>query len=91
MIKYARKCSECGCGMNAGYVVGGGDNYYCSEDCLHKHFTPEEWIEECSDYDEESDEYIVGDTSYYTEWDIDDDDDMQWIEINGVLLPNPDY
>ena len=96
VIKYARKCSECGRGMNEGYVVG-GDNYYCSEDCLHKHFTPEEWLDECMEYDERfddasveyADDMIVGDWSYYTEWG--DDSEMRWIEVNGVLESNLDY
>lgn len=68
-IRYARKCSECGRGMNEGYVIGGGCEHYCSNYCLHKHVTHEEFLELYDDGD--------GD-SYYTEWedqnDWDDDD-----------------
>ena len=64
--KYARTCSECGKGMNEGYCIGAGWHYYCSDVCLHKHYTPEEWEAMCADDDSES---------YYTEWDADDDDD----------------
>jgi hypothetical protein len=58
-INYARKCSECGRGMNEGYVIGGGCEHYCSDYCLHKHVTHEEFLELYDDGD--------GD-SYYTEW-----------------------
>jgi hypothetical protein len=55
--------------MNEGYVIGGGSEHYCSDYCLHKHVTHEEFLELYDDGD--------GD-SYYTEWedqnDWDDDD-----------------
>jgi len=90
-IKYARKCSECGCGMNEGFVVAQGDFYYCSKECLDKRFTPEEWFNECMEYNPDRDEYEVGDWSYYTEWDIEDDSEMEWVEVEGKLIPNSDY
>ena len=55
-----RKCSECGKEMKAGYVIDGGMEYFCSDECLHKHYTDEEYLEM---YDEGN-----GD-SYWTEWD----------------------
>jgi len=60
MVKiYARVCDECGKGMDEGYCVGGGDEYYCSEECLHKHITKEEWVEL----------YAEGEgDSYWTTW-----------------------
>lgn len=64
MKRYARKCSKCGKLMNSGFVVGGGDEYYCSEKCLYKEITPEEWdelYEEC------------GDQNYWTEWEDEQD------------------
>ncbi len=71
-IRYARKCSECGRGMNEGYVIDGGCEHYCSDYCLHKHVTHEEFLELYDDGD--------GD-SYYTEWedqnDWDDDDEEE--------------
>jgi hypothetical protein len=70
-IRYARKCSECGKGMNKGYVIGSCE-YYCSDECLHKHVSPEEFL---GLYDDGE-----GD-SFYTDWgdqnDWDDDDEAE--------------
>ena len=57
--KEVRTCDECGVVMIAGYCINGGDEYYCCEECLHKHYTQEEYI---ALYDDG-----YGD-SYYTEW-----------------------
>ena len=65
--KYARKCDECGAGMNEGYCIDSGCEYYCSDECLHKHYTPEEWLEAYADGD--------GD-SYWTTWYEDPDEHM---------------
>jgi len=65
--KYARECDECGKGFNEGYCFDGGRAYYCSDECLHKHFTPEEWEEAYADGE--------GD-SYWTTWDEDPDEYM---------------
>lgn len=54
-----RICNECGNIMNEGYCIDNGCEYYCSEDCLHKHYTEEEYLKM---YDNGN-----GD-SYYTEW-----------------------
>lgn len=64
--KYARKCDECGAGMNEGYCID-SVIYYCSDECLHKHFTPEEWEEAYADGE--------GD-SYWTTWAEDPDSYM---------------
>ena len=53
-----RICSECGEIMKSGYITADFD-YYCSDDCLHKHYTDEEWQKL---YEENPDDY------YYTEW-----------------------
>ena len=63
--KFARKCDECGKGMNEGYVIDAGAAYYCSDECLHKHFTEEEWTELYDDGNSES---------YWTEWDPEDEE-----------------
>jgi len=52
-----RYCDECGDCMSQGYVVADGEEYYCSEKCLHKHYTPEQWKKM----------YVDG-VGYYTEW-----------------------
>jgi len=54
-----RECSECHKAMDKGYCVNGGDKYYCSDECLYKHYTDEEWEEMCEGGDSES---------YWTEW-----------------------
>lgn len=73
--KYARCCDECGAGMNEGYCIDSGSEYYCSEECLHKHYTAGEW----------NDMYRDGDgDSYFTSWD--DEDDYQYEMINGELI-----
>lgn len=65
--KYARTCDECGKGMNEGYCIDSGCEYYCSDACLHKHYSPKEWEEAYADGD--------GD-SYWTTWYEDPDEDM---------------
>ena len=52
-----RRCSECGRVMYEGYCVDDGMEYYCSDECLEKHFTAEEWEQA---YDEG--------WGYWTEW-----------------------
>lgn len=54
-----RICSECGRVMTEGYCIENGLDYYCSDECLHKNMTQEEYLEL---YDDGN-----GD-SYYTEW-----------------------
>lgn len=59
-----RKCSACGAGpLAAGFCIDGGASYYCSEECLHKEITPEDYAELHDDGN--------GD-SYWTEWEDDD-------------------
>jgi len=74
---YCRTCSECGKGMNEGFLVGGGMEYYCTDECLHKHYTKEEWENEM--YSDDSDE------NYWTEWDIDEEYE-QYLEDNNFEL-----
>jgi len=65
--KFARQCTECKGLFNEGYVDG--DDYYCSDKCLHKHYTKEEWLKEYK----ENPEYC-----YWTAWEC--DDDMRYYE-----------
>jgi hypothetical protein len=58
-LEHIRVCSECGKPMTEGFCIEDGAQYYCSEDCLHKNLTEEE-------YDNLYDEGR-GD-SYYTSW-----------------------
>ena len=65
---YARECSICGCGMNDGYVIDAGVFYYCSDECLRRHYTQKEW-----------DLMFDLGESYYTEWD--DERDYQYFHV----------
>ncbi len=65
--KYAQECNACGKGMNEGYCIEGGMEYYCSDACLHTEITHEEYMELYADSD--------GD-SYWTTWYEDPDEYM---------------
>lgn len=53
-----RICTCCGRVMYEGYCIGDGLEYYCTEECLHKHYTEEEY-----------NEMYKNDTAYWTQWD----------------------
>lgn len=59
LIDTKRTCTECGKEMTKGYCIENGIEYYCSEECLHKNISEEEFNEL---YDKGN-----GD-SYWTEW-----------------------
>jgi len=67
---FPRKCSCCGKGMTEGYCIDGGEEYFCSDECLHTEYTKEEFEAK----------YAEGDgDSYWTEWpeeEIDLDDEL---------------
>lgn len=72
-MRYARKCCECSSGMNEGYLVY--DSYYCSDECLQRHYTQAEWSEL---HENEPDQ------CYYTEWEDDDhyfEVDMEFVKF----------
>lgn len=52
-----RRCSVCGALMTEGYLCEGDGSTYCSDECLHKEVSEEE-------YDRLYDEGVM----YYTEW-----------------------
>lgn len=54
-----RICSDCKEIMTEGFCIEGGLDYYCSETCLHKHMTHEQYMELYADGE--------GD-SYWTTW-----------------------
>ena len=58
-FRYIRICSHCGKPMGWGYCINGGCEYYCSEECLHRHYTEEEFISMCDDGSSDT---------YYTSW-----------------------
>lgn len=58
-----RICSECGKEMVDGYCIGGGEEYYCTENCLYEHYTQKQY----------SDMYDAG-VAYWTSWVYEDAD-----------------
>ena len=78
--KFARQCDECGSGMNEGFVVNDGDEYFCSDKCLHEKYSKKDWKRM----------YGSGDSdSYWTDWN-DDQSDWQYIVTGGVLVDMDD-
>jgi hypothetical protein len=37
-------CNECGKLVHNGFCIGGGEEYFCSEECLHKNYTEGEYL-----------------------------------------------
>lgn len=73
IVYYQRRCDHCAGGMNEGfYVEGMGDNYFCSDHCLHSHVSKD-------DYDEM---YWDG-TAYWTEW---NGDDYEYADVGGKII-----
>ncbi len=58
-LDHVRCCSVCGKAMTEGYCIENGVSYYCSDECMHKEMTDEEYLEL---YDDGN-----GD-SYWTDW-----------------------
>ena len=80
---YARKCDKCGCGMNEGYVIGGGEEYYCGDECLYKVYTSKEW-QEMSNDDNITNYGNSSNYNYWTEWE--DTEDYQYTLFNNQLI-----
>lgn len=75
-----RRCSECGRPMKAGYVIDDGDELYCSDACLHKHYSDEDYQRMYANTLDEEDELCQGhDDSvgegYYTKWESYDEEE----------------
>jgi len=75
--KYARKCDKCGQGMNEGFCIYEGEEYYCSDECLHLVYSKSVWE---GMYNAED---IGNSPSYWTQWE--DIEDYQYQIINGIL------
>lgn len=56
---YTKTCDACGRVMLEGYCIDDGDEYYCSDNCLHKYYTTEEYLEMYDDGNGHS---------YWTDW-----------------------
>lgn len=82
--KFARECTACKGGMNEGYCIESGIEYYCSKVCLNTEISDEEWDKLYADGE--------GD-SYYTDWSedpneyLDDEDEPSEQErLNRIAL-----
>ena len=71
---YHTICSECHTLMNEGYVLYGGEQYFCSDECRQKHIPIEDWNELAKDVDSEC---------YWTEW---NEEDANYKVENGELI-----
>jgi hypothetical protein len=69
---YHAKCNCCGNGMNVGYCVLGGEQYFCSDECLHVTIQMDEWLE-----------LVASEDSYWTEW---TNEDANYKLVNGELI-----
>lgn len=79
-----RFCTQCGQPMHQGYVLGNGEEYYCSEHCAKQRYSDQDLMVIMADRDHTSDEDIQevldmtpeeydeacshNDNSYWTEW-----------------------
>ena len=52
-----RECSVCHSTMQSGYCIDDGEEYFCSDDCLHSYYSDEEYEELCEQG-----------RGYWTEW-----------------------
>lgn len=57
-----RKCNHCGHSMNEGFCIFDGEEYYCSESCLHSKYSESEY-----------NRLYESDKAYWTEWDDEED------------------
>jgi hypothetical protein len=86
MEKFARKCSATGNGMNEGYVVNDGEEYFYEESDLIK------WLRgRDSDSIALSDEFLLKEAYdleeyYWTQWDECDED--YWYNADGEEFNN---
>ena len=55
-----RTCDCCGKKMVEGYCIFGSE-YYCSDECLHSTYSPEEYNDLCA-----------SDEAYWTQWEDED-------------------
>jgi len=78
-IKYAHKCDNCKEGMNEGYVINGGEDYYCSKECLNEVYTPEQWTKMYEESEENG-----GNDHYWTQWD--EEADFDYILFDNQLI-----
>ena len=62
-----RICNECKKEMSSGYCIADGEEYYCSDKCLYKNMTKQEY-----------DKLYKDNYAYWTEW-----EELKMNEENG--------
>jgi hypothetical protein len=77
-VKYSRKCDKCGQGMNEGFCIYEGEEYYCDDNCLHSVYSKSVWE---GMYNAED---IGNSPSYWTQWE--DEEDYQYVLFNNQLI-----
>ncbi len=77
-----RSCDECNAMMMKGFVIEAGLEYYCSEECMHKHITNEEYMNLYNDGEGES---------YWTDWEYMNCDYCGKEETKGFVAKNSFY
>lgn len=40
---HSRTCSDCKEGMDSGYCIGDGEEYYCSDECLYNNYSKRQY------------------------------------------------
>lgn len=87
---YYRKCDNCSKGMSKGYILFQGDMYFCSDDCVGKHFedkkaftTLEDWNNNgpgltWKEFQDSWDE--LDDNSYEYDWQLDICSYTEWTD-----------
>ncbi len=81
LTTFAKQCNCCKKGMNTGYVINVGisPKHYCSEKCLFKNISKDEFAE----LTDETDICYEPDNAYYNEW---DESEHEYIlNENGIL------
>ena len=74
-IRYARRCSVTGAGMNKGYVINDGEAYVSEDVGIHW------WLKEHTSY-ESAEEASDDGYYYYNEWDLwEDEEEFEIIDL----------
>ena len=89
-LVYYRQCDSCGGGMSSGYIMHGGEYYFCDDDCISKYWgrkkvftTLEDWNNNGSgltwkQFQASWDK--LDDNSYEYEWQLDICSYTEWAE-----------
>ena len=93
MEKFARRCDATGKGINEGYCFGDGELYFATKEDFIAHLKTLNW-ENCdgvnsstiTDDDELLDFFFNEEQYYYTEWNVEQECDVEWYTADGVAV-----